>query len=101
VLPGPDRLGSAGAPSAHQRIHVGIGLGRRDAGAEEGPYRRLYDPTTTGYHRLLTPGQFGDRFGVAPDRYSALVVTGWGTPRVAALATARAPCQPDEPRGRG
>jgi len=78
VLPGLARLQATGNPSSASEMEVGLALQSRTAD-EERYYRALYDPSSSYYHRFLTPAQVGQRFG--PDRSATAAVSAWLTSR--------------------
>jgi pseudomonalisin len=66
VLSRLDRALDLGAAPATQRLTIGVSLQRPDAAGEQRLVRDLFDPSSPGFHRFLTPQAFAQRFGV-PD----------------------------------
>jgi subtilase family serine protease len=66
-------LSPLGEVPASQRLALAISLPVRDPGRLEQLLRELYDPTSTNYHRYLTPEQFRDQFGALESDYAAVV----------------------------
>jgi pseudomonalisin len=61
-----------GAPPATQRIRIGLALAHPDPAGEDALLARLFDRSSPDYHRLLTPGQYAQRFGVTPATQGAV-----------------------------
>ena len=55
------------------RLNLTIGLPLRDREGLTNLLHQLYDPTSTNYHRFLTPAQFAGRFGPTEKDYSAVI----------------------------
>ncbi len=70
-----------------------VTLSMKPSAAQQADLDRLLeeqrDPSSSNYHHWLTPEQFGDRFGLAPDDYSA-VVSWLGSHRLRIEKVARA-----------
>lgn len=66
VLPGLDRVASAGPAPAGQVLQIGVGLALPDPSGVAAYQAAEYDPASPSFHRFLTPAQFASRFGVAP-----------------------------------
>jgi pseudomonalisin len=64
VLSRLDRAQDLGAAPAAQRLTIGVSLQRPDAAGEQRLVRDLFDPSSAGFHRFLTPQAFAQRFGV-------------------------------------
>lgn len=72
VLSGLNLLPSSPADPATP-MQVGVALSRPDVAGEIALYQRLYQPGSSEYRQFLTPAQFNQRFGVAPQAYEQTV----------------------------
>jgi pseudomonalisin len=72
VLSGLGALASV-APDPATPMQVGVALSRPDPSGEAALYQRLYQAGSSDYRHFLTPAQFNQRFGVAPDVYQQAV----------------------------
>lgn len=59
-------------PPPTQRIRIGLAVAHPDPAGEDALLARLFDRSSTDYHRFLTPGQYVRRFGVTPATQSAV-----------------------------
>ncbi len=57
-----------GAANGVQQLNLSIGLQPRNRSELDGLLHNLYDPSSSMYHRFLTPQQFADEFGPTPDQ---------------------------------
>jgi pseudomonalisin len=71
VLPGLSLLTPTAAPS-NTVLHIGVALAEPHAAAENAYAQALYDPSSSSYHRFLTPAQFAADYGVAPAQVKAV-----------------------------
>src|SRR5579875_3340585 len=54
-------------------LDLAIGLPLRHQAALDELLRQLYDPTSTNFHRFLTPQEFTARFGPTEQDYQAVI----------------------------
>jgi hypothetical protein len=65
-------LQSTGALPATNRLNLAVSLPLRHSGDLTNLLQRLYDPASPDYRKFITPDQFAERFGPAPEDYDAL-----------------------------
>ena len=65
-------LQSTGALPATSRLNLAISLPLRHHSDLTNLLERLYDPASPDYRKFITPGQFAERFGPAPEDCDAL-----------------------------
>jgi hypothetical protein len=63
---------SVGRLPGGSSMHLSIGLPWRNQPELTNLLAQIYDPTSTNYHRFLTPAQFTDRFGPTVQDYRSL-----------------------------
>jgi subtilase family serine protease len=62
-----------GRLTSTNRLSLAIGLPLRNQRALTNFLQQLYDPTSTNYHRYLTPEQFTEKFGPTEKDYQAVI----------------------------
>jgi uncharacterized repeat protein (TIGR01451 family) len=67
------QLQSKGLLSAATNLDLAIGLPLRNREALTNLIRQIYDPTSTNYHRYLSPDEFTSQFGPTEQDYQAVV----------------------------
>ncbi len=67
------RLQAKGLLSANTNLTLAIGLPLRNADALTNLLRQIYDPSSTNYHRYLTPDEFTAQFGPTEQDYQKVV----------------------------
>ena len=65
-------LQSTGALPATNRLNLAVSLPLRHSGDLTNLLERLYDPASPDYRKFITPEQFAERFGPAPEDYDVL-----------------------------
>jgi len=85
LLPAPGKILSGHVPeivshlqpvgrlSSTNQIDLAIGLPLRNRDALTNLIQQLYDPTSTNFHRYLTPDQFVEKFGPTEADYQAVL----------------------------
>ncbi len=58
---------------ASSRLNLAIGLPLRNPQVLNELLRQIYDPTSPGYRRYLTPEQFTEQFGPTAEHYEAVI----------------------------
>lgn len=66
-------LQAKGRLAAGTNLNLAIGLPLRNQDALTNLLAQLYDPTSTNYHKFLTPEEFTAQFGPTPEDYQAVV----------------------------
>jgi hypothetical protein len=66
------RLNPVGRLDASNRLDLAIGLPLRDSRGLTEFLRELYDPSSTNFHRYLTPDEFTARFGPTEQTYQSV-----------------------------
>jgi subtilase family serine protease len=66
-------LQSVGLLTNTARLNLAISLPLRNPAALDDLLRQIQDPTSTNYHRYLTPGQFAAQFGPSEQDYQAVI----------------------------
>ena len=56
-----------------QKLHLAIGLPLHNQGALSNLLQQLYDPSSTNFHRYLTPDQFREQFGPTEADYQSVL----------------------------
>jgi subtilase family serine protease len=67
------RLQPVGQLSAAAQIDLAIGLPLRNRDLLSNLVQQLYDPTSTNFHRYLTPSEFTDKFGPTEADYQTVL----------------------------
>src|SRR5580765_2744338 len=67
------RLTPKGRLSATNHLSLNIGLPLRNEAFLDELLRQLYDPTSTNFHKYLTPSEFASRFGPTETDYQAVI----------------------------
>jgi subtilase family serine protease len=62
-----------GLLAAGTRLSLSIGLPLRSRDQLTNLFQQVYDPGSTNFHRYLTPEQFAERFGPAPQDYQHVI----------------------------
>ncbi|MGI9057962.1 MAG: protease pro-enzyme activation domain-containing protein [Ktedonobacteraceae bacterium] len=62
-----------GAANGGQQLNLSIGLQPRNQQELDNLLRNLYDPSSSLYHRFLTPQEFADEFGPTADQQQQVV----------------------------
>ena len=70
---GMSRLQAKGRLSATTNLTLAIGLPLRNTDALTNLLRQIYDPSSTNYHRYLTPDEFMAQFGPTEQDYQKVV----------------------------
>jgi Pro-kumamolisin, activation domain/Viral BACON domain/Subtilase family len=73
VLDEAAHLQPVGQPLASKQLNLAISLPLRNRAALDELIRQIYDPTSTNYHRYLTPQQFTERFGPTDADYQKVI----------------------------
>ncbi len=71
--PAVKNLRSAERMPGTNELDLVIGLPLRNRDALVNLLKELYDPTSTNYHRYLTPGQFASQFGPTREDYQKVI----------------------------
>jgi subtilase family serine protease len=61
-----------GVPAAGETTHFSLFLPLRNQAALEQLQREQTDPTSSNYHKWLTPAEFGEKFGPAPETFQTV-----------------------------
>jgi hypothetical protein len=75
VLPGLSQATLLGPAAASTRLTVDIGLSADNSAAKSAALSTLYNPSSSNYHRFLTPAQYDATFGVSASTVAA--TTAW------------------------
>lgn len=73
VPAGAARSRVVGLADRAMRLNLAIGLPLRNQDALGKLLNELYDPSSTNYHRYLTPQEFAARFGPTASDYQAVI----------------------------
>src|SRR5882724_9609055 len=66
------QLQAKGRLSANTNLSLAIGLPLRNTAVLTNLLREIYDPSSTNYHRYLTPDEFTAQFGPTEQDYQAV-----------------------------
>jgi subtilase family serine protease len=67
------KLSNVGKVPATNQISLAIGLPLRSENELDQLVQQLYDPSSTNFHRFLSPAEFTARFGPTEDDYRAVI----------------------------
>jgi uncharacterized repeat protein (TIGR01451 family) len=67
------QVASTGRLSSATDLHLALGLPLRNQAAMTALLQQIYDPTSTNYHRYLSPAEFTDQFGPTASDYQAVI----------------------------
>jgi hypothetical protein len=73
VLDEVAHLQPLGKPAADRRLNLAISLPLRNRAELDELIRQIYDPSSTNYHRYLTPEQFAEKFGPTESDYQQVI----------------------------
>ncbi len=67
------QLTAKGSLPGTNRLNLAIGLPLTNTGALSNLLQQVYDPSSTNYHKYLTPDQFTARFGPTEQDYQSVI----------------------------